>query len=312
MLRDQSPRILAILSILGGMFVIIINDAATKWLSGDYPVHEIVLVRSIVAIPITIFLLAPLEGARIQWVTRHPWLNIARGVLLAIANLGYFLGLAALPLAETMTLFFIAPLLITALSVPFLGERVGWRRWLAVLVGMLGVIIMLRPGDDLLHVAGLFPVIGAFAYASMQIIARHLGPIDRASTMALYLQVTFMLIAIMIGLCIGDGRFGGTGDPSLDFLLRAWRWPTLPHFGLMLIAGICIGIGGYLITQAYRIGPASMVAPFEYTALPWGLILGAALWGELPRPLSWLGMIFIVGGGLYVLCRERRTAPGET
>ena len=303
----RNPRLLAILSVVGGLFVIIINDAVTKWLSGDYPVHQIVLIRSVVAIPITIFVLAPLEGSRIQWRTENPWLNIARGVLLAIANLGYFLGLAALPLADTMTLFFIAPLLITALSVPFLGERVGWRRWLAVLVGMLGVIVMLRPGESLLAIAGVLPVFGALAYASMQTIARHLGPTDRASTMALYLQITFMFIAIAIGLTIGDGRFGGTGDPSLDFLLRAWRWPSPEHLGLMVLAGVCIGLGGYLITQAYRIGPASTVAPFEYTALPWGVLLGFTFWGELPSAISWLGMLLIVGSGLYVLYRERQT-----
>ena len=288
--------------------MIIINDAITKWLSGDYPVHQIVLVRSLVAIPITVLILAPLEGSRIQWRTTRPGLNIARGVLLAVANLGYFLGLAALPLADTMTLFFIAPLLITALSVPFLGEQVGWRRWLAVLAGMVGVIIILRPGVSVLAAAGVLPVIGALAYASMQTIARRLRTAERASTMALYLQVTFMLIAVVIGLCIGDGRFGGTGDPSLDFLLRAWRWPTSNHLGLMIIAGICIGLGGYLITQAYRIGPASIVAPFEYTALPWGILLGFAFWGELPSAFGWLGMLLIVGGGLYVLYREQQGA----
>lgn len=293
------------------MAIIVVNDVATKWMSEDYPVHEIVFVRSLVAIPLTVFVLAPLEGATIDLRTRHPLLNIARGVLLAVANLGYFLGLAALTLGDAMSIFFVAPLLITALSVPLLGEKVGLRRWMAVLIGLLGVVVMLRPGTGTVQLAAGLPVLGALAYALMQAIARRLGPTDRASTMALYLQVTFLVIASVIGIAIGDGRFGGTGDPSLDFLLRAWVWPTPEDLATMILCGVCIGVGGYLITQAYRIGPASMIAPFEYTALPWGLLLAFGLWHEVPGPGSLLGMSLIVGGGLYVLRRERVAAKSD-
>lgn len=304
----------AIASILAGMAVIVINDVATKWLSGDYPVHEIVFIRSFIAIPITALILAPMEGARMTLHTSHPILNITRGFLLALANLGYFLGLAAIPFGDAMALFFVAPLLITALSVPFLGEKVGPRRWCAVLVGMLGVVVMVRPGDGVLHIASILPVFGAFAYALMQSIARRLGPADRASTMALYLQITFLIISGCIGLSIGDGRFSGTGNPSWEFLLRAWVWPSLGDFLIMTLCGITIAFGGYLITQAYRIGPASMVAPFEYSALPWGVFLGIVLWGEFPGPTSVLGMSLIVGSGLYILHRERvqaRARPND-
>jgi drug/metabolite transporter (DMT)-like permease len=306
----DKQRLVAILSIVSGMIVLTVNDVAIKWLSGDYPVHEIVLVRTLVAIPLTVLVLAPFEGGPMRWRTAHPFLNVARGLLLALANLGYFLGLAALPLAETMSLFFVAPLFITALSAPLLGEKVGPRRWLAVLAGMLGVVVMLRPGEGMLQIAAVLPMIAALAYALMQSIARRLGPTDRASTMALYLQVTFLGVALAIGLAVGDGRYGGTGDPSLDFLLRAWRWPEPADLAIMGLCGVCIGVGGYLITQAYRIGPASMVAPFEYVALPWGALLGYGLWAEIPDSVTVLGMGLIVGSGLYVLLRERgREAP---
>jgi len=312
---DRSTPLTAITCILGGMGVIVVNDVATKWLSPNYPIHEIVLLRSFVAIALTVFVIAPLEGARLRVRTAHPWLNIARGGCLAVANLGYFLGLAAMSVGDAMSLFFVAPLVITALSVPILGERVGWRRWSAVLAGMLGVVFMLRPGSGGLKLAAFLPILGASAYALMQTIARRLGPTDRASTMAFYLQVTFLVIAATIGLSIGNGRYGGTGDPSLEFLLRAWRWPGLWDLGIMMLCGSCIGIGGYLITQAYRIGPASMVAPFEYTALPWGLFLGWWLWADVPGPRALAGMALIAGAGLYVAYGERveaRDGPRPT
>ena len=296
---------------MGGTFLVVVNDVAVKWISGAYPLHEIVLVRSVIVIPLILFVLAPLEGGRIRIRTAHPLLNISRGVLMAIANMGYFLGLAAMPLADAMAIFFIAPLFITALSVPLLGESVGYQRWLAVLVGMFGVIVMLRPGASAIHAAAGFPVVGALAYALMQSLARRLGPTDRASTMALYVHGTFFVIATVIGLTIGDGRFGGTGDASLDFLLRAWLWPAPRDLVTMMMCGLCMGIGGFLVTQAYRIGPASMVAPFEYTALPLGVILGIVLWNEIPGTSNLLGMALIVVGGLYVAYWEGRRKPGR-
>jgi drug/metabolite transporter (DMT)-like permease len=295
----------AVTCILAGMGFIVINDVATKWMSGTHPVHEIVFVRSLFALPLTVFILAPREGATLQIRTAHPYLNVTRGVLLAIANLGFFLGLAAMPLADAMSLFFVAPLFITMLSVPMLGERVGPQRWAAVCVGMIGVVLMLRPEGSTMQWAALLPIIGAFAYALMQTLARCLGAEDRASTMAFYVQVTFLIIAGFIGLCIGDGRFSGSAHPSLDFLTRAWTLPSSTDMGLLMLCGVCVGFGGYLITQAYRLGPPSVVAPFEYAALPLAVVIGYFLWDESPDGIALLGMLLIVGSGLYILQRER-------
>ena len=261
---------MGIFCIVSGMFVILLNDVIIKWISGDYPIHQIVLIRSLIAIPITL-LIVRFDGGWQGLKTKRPLLHLARGLLIVVANMCYFLGLAAMPLADAMALFFIAPLLITALSVPMLGEQVGWRRWLAVAVGMVGVLVMLRPAGGVIQLAAILPVIAAMAYALMQMLTRRLGTTDRASVMALYIQLTFVFVSSAIGLAIGDGRFAGGDNASLDFLLRAWHWPTAADAVAMAICGCCIGIGGYLLSQAYRLGQASVIAPFEYTALPWGV-----------------------------------------
>ena len=189
-------------------------------------------------------------------------------------------------------------------SVPLLGERVGPRRWFAVLVGLGGVTVMLRPGSGGFHPAFLLPLAAALAYALVQIMTRKLGMAEKASTMAFYIQLTFVVVSAAIGLTLGDGVLAGRGDPSLEFLLRAWVWPSTGDAMIMLAIGCLSGLGGYLISQAYRISEAALVAPFEYVALPLAVFWSVFLWGDWPDPISWLGIALIAGAGLYVFYRE--------
>lgn len=302
--NPQRAQLYGIICIVVGMFIVLLNDTAIKWISDRYPIHQIVLIRSLVAIPITLFI-ATFDGGWGGLKTRRPLIHLSRGLLIVIANMCYFLALAAMPLADAMALFFIAPLLITALSVPMLGEKVGIRRWLAVIAGMLGVIVMLRPTGGTMQWAAFLPLIAALAYALMQMLTRRLGVTDRATAMALYIQLTFIVTSSVIGLTIGDGRFAGNEHASLEFLLRAWHWPPLADFAVMVFCGITVGVGGYLLSQAYRLAEASVVAPFEYTALPWGVLLGFLIWGDIPGATTVLGIMLIIGSGLYVLYREK-------
>ena len=299
----SNAPIQGVLCVIGGITALSLQDALIKWLSGDYPLHEIVLARASVAILLTVFF-AHLEGGVGLLRTRRLHLHLIRGLLLVIANMCYFLALAAMPLAEAAAIFFVAPLFITALSVPFLGERVGLRRWAAVLVGMGGVMVMLRPADGIAEIAALLPLVAAFAYALMQMITRRLGATDRASALAFYIHLSFIVVSAAMGLAVGDGRFAGSGHPSLEFLLRAWAWPQATHALLMLACGFLVAVGAYLLSQAYRIAEANLVAPFEYTALPLAVIWGLLLWGDWPDATAVLGIALIVGSGLFVFYRE--------
>lgn len=303
-LANPAGNLLGIACVIGAAVTFTTQDMAIKWLSGDYPLHEIILARALVALTLTLSILVPLEGGfRILRTKRLP-LHLLRGLAVVIANMAFFTGLATLPLGEATAIFFVAPLFITALSVPLLGERVGPRRWFAILVGLGGVMVMLRPGSGGFHPAFLLPLAAALAYALLQIMTRKLGMAEKASTMAFYIQLTFVVVSSAIGLTLGDGVLAGRGDPSLEFLLRAWVWPSTGDAMIILAIGCLSGLGGYLISQGYRISEAALVAPFEYVALPLAVFWSVLLWGDWPNPISWLGIALIAGAGLYVFYRE--------
>ena len=295
----------AVSCILAGMFVITLQDTTVKWLSPDYALHQIMLTRSVIALGITLAFLR-FEGGFRLLRTRFPGLHMARGALLVGTSILFFLAIAAMPLGEAVALFFVAPLFITILSVLVLAERVGARRWGAVLVGFAGVAVMMRPGGDVFAWESLLPIGAALGYAAMQMLTRRLGATDRASAMAFYLQLSFIGFSLAVGLAVGDGRFAGTGNLSLDFLLRAWRWPETNDLWLFGWCGISSGVAGYLLSQAYRLGEAALVAPFEYSALPMAVAWGFLFWGDLPDGSAIVGMALILAAGAYILYRENR------
>ena len=296
-------RILGIACVVGAVTLFVLQDALVKWLSGGYPLHEIVLVRAASAIAVTLFMMR-LEGGIHLLRTRRIGLHLARSGLLVVANCAFYTALAAMAIAEATSIFFVAPLLITALSALLLHDTVGLRRWAAVCVGLAGVVVMLRPGEGVLRLVALLPIVAASAYALMQILTRRLGASERASTIAFYSQAGFIAASVAIGLVAGDGRFATEDDPSLAFLLRAWTVPSARDAALFLAVGVLNGFGGYLMSQAYRISRPSAIAPFEYVALPMAVMWGVVFFGDWPDLVTWAGMALICSSGLYVLHRE--------
>lgn len=305
--RSDQPG-LGILCILAGMTCISINDMLIKQLSDNYPLHQMVFVRSVIGIGCNIIILQ-FEGGWSSMKTDQPVLHIIRGLAVVFANMAFFAALAAMPLADATALFFVAPLFITLLSIPLLGEQVGPRRIIAVVVGFAGVLIMMRPGQSTIEVpfwVTMLPIIAAFAYAFMQILTRKLGISARASVLAIYLQSTFIVVSALFWLIAGDGRFVDQVDnPSLIFLLRAWQWPEAGDLWMFLALGINAGVIGYTLSQAYRLTNAATVAPFEYVALPLAIFWGWLIWQDWPSTQVWIGIGLIAGAGIYVFVRER-------
>ena len=282
------------------------QDMAIKWLSGGYALHQIVFIRALIAITLTLGIFVPLEGGYGNLRSRRLPLHLLRALMLVIANMTFFTGLSVLPLGEATAIFFVAPILITALSVPLLGEKVGPVRWLAVTVGLCGVLIMLQPGAKAFQWATLLPLAAAFAYAMLQILTRKIGIAEKASTMAFYIQVSFITVSAAIGLAFGDGTYAMPDRPVLDFLLRAWIWPPSEDLAIMVVIGCLNAVGGYLISQGYRVAEAGLVAPFEYVALPMAVAWGVLVWGEWPALTTWIGILIIAGCGLFIFYRETR------
>ena len=198
-------------------------------------------------------------------------------------------------------------------SVIFLGEKVGVHRWLAVIVGLVGAIIMLRPGTASFQYAALLPLAAAFCYAGLHTLTRKIGVTEKASTMAFYIQLTFIVVSGIIGLSFGDGRHANAGGAAGEFLLRAWMWPSLGDYVFLIGIGVASAAGGYLISQAYRLCEAAVIAPFEYLALVLAIVWGIWFFDEWPDVVAWTGIGLILAGGLYVFWRETvRNRPVAT
>lgn len=295
-------------------FSFTLNDVGIKFLSGDYPLHQVVFARTLVAMALTLAVFVPMEGGYAGLKTKRPLMHLARAFCAVFANMCFFTSFATLDLGEASTIFFISPLLITAFGVVLLREQVGWRRWAAVVVGLLGVVIVLQPGTSTFQAAALLPIAAAAGYGLLHVFTRLIGGTEKASTLAFYIQFTFIFVAGGIGLAFGDGRFAGSGSPSLEFLLRAWIWPQGTDWLVLFAIGIASGVGGYCISQAYRMAQANVIAPFEYLALPFAILWGYLLFGEHLRIHVWLGIPLIVGAGLFVVWREavnQRAKPRE-
>lgn len=301
---------LGILFILAGVTAISVNDMLIKQLSGGYPLHQMVFIRSSVGIVFSLMILQ-WEGGFHLLKTRTPWLHVLRGLLIVVANMTFFAALAVLPLADATALFFVAPLMITLLSIPLLGEKVGPWQIGAVVVGFAGVVVMMKPwaGQAALGVprAVLFlPVIAALTYALNQLLTRRLGVTTSAAALAVWIQGTFIVVSVMFWLAAGDGRFAvGLENGSLQFLLRAWVWPADSDIWLFAGLGFNSAIIGYCLSQAYRMADAATVAPFEYVGLPLAVFWGWIIWAELPDLWVSLGIVLIMGSGLFVFLREK-------
>jgi drug/metabolite transporter (DMT)-like permease len=267
-----------------GLFALM--DAGLKLLSAHYPPFQVASLRGLASLPfVLVWALAtvgPRGLARVRWP-----LHLLRGALGVLMMASFVYALRVLPLSTAYTVFFVAPLLITALSVPVLGERVGPRRWIAIGVGFLGVLVVLRPtGEGVLTTAGLAVLLSALGYAVSAITVRVLARTD--STQA-------MVVWLMSSIALGAG-------------LLAWpEWtPVQPqHLWLIVGVGVAGAVAQYCVTEAFRHGEASSIAPLEYTALLWGVLLDYALWQLLPDGMTWVGAAIIVVSGLYLLHRER-------
>jgi drug/metabolite transporter (DMT)-like permease len=191
------------------------------------------------------------------------------------------------------------------LSVLFLAERVGPRRWIAVAVGFAGVVVMVRPGSALFDWAALLPVFSGLAYGASMVAARRMGTRHTAAALAFWGNAVFLAFALLLSLALGRGGMAQDAHPSLGFLLRGWAMPSARDLALMTACGPIAAAGLTLLTQAYRIAEANVVAPFEYTGMVWGVLWGWLFWRDWPDAVGWTGIAIIVGAGLYVLYRER-------
>ena len=282
----------AMLTMLVAVALFALMDAGLKQLAAHYPPFQVASLRGAASFPLV--LVWALATAGVKPLIQVRWsLHLLRGVLGVAMMTAFVYAVARLPLSTTYSIFFVAPLLITAMSVPFLGEKVGPRRWTAIAIGLVGVLVLLRPtGEGLISLSALAVLLAAAMYAVSAITVRILARTDSTQS---------MMVWLMAMIAIGAG-------------VLAWpQWTPVRSEDWWLIAGIGVAgaLGQYAITEAFRLGEASLIAPLEYTALVWGVLLDLTLWGVLPDAITWVGAGIIIASGLYLVRRERVHAEAE-
>lgn len=269
---------------LVGDFLFALNDAMGKWLVSTLPVGEVLLVRSIAAFVVLGPMIARRRFSELVFVER-PALQVLR-VIGASADVGlFYAAVASLPLADVMTFYMAGPIYVAAASHFFLGERIGWRRWLAILVGFIGVIIALKPSAAMFSLPAIFGLAGSAGFAMTLVLNRVLRA-THDSTLVAWQATAALLVGAV--LCLGS-----------------WRQPTSLELGGMLLLGIVASIGHLMIARSLKMAPASVLAPLQYTLLLWAFLLGFAFFGDVPEKQVVVGSLIIVTAGLFIFHRKR-------
>jgi drug/metabolite transporter (DMT)-like permease len=276
----------AIIAMLGAIVCLSGMDALGKALVLRLPVVEVIFVRSC----LVMVMLAPLVvlgGGRAALRTAQPWTHALRVGFAAIAIVTFFTALRELPLATAIAIGFAAPLFMTLLSIPLLGEKVGPHRWAAVIVGFLGVVVIARPSaDDAFSLAALLAVVSCLFYGANMVLTRRLTRTDGDLALLVYLNG---------GVCLVMAA-------AAPFFWTPLGWA---EFGLIAAMAAMLLLGQFFMVRAFRHGSVGLVAPFHYLELPLAAAIGWLVWREMPGPNVWYGAVIVVAAGLYIIWRER-------
>lgn len=265
-------------------------DATAKFLVARYPVVEVVWARFVFHMVFVVIVLAPqLRG---HMVTRGPWLQLGRSLLLLSTTVLFFFGVKLLPLADASAIMFTSPILLTVLAIPLLSEHVGPRRWAAVMVGFVGALIVVRPGMGIMGAGAALLLAAALCNALYQLVTRRVRTTDGPLTTLLY---TALVGAVLLTLVM----------PAV------WVTPQPEHWPLFALLGVFGGAGHFALIKAFQRAPAAVVAPFSYATLLWATAFGFVIFDELPDVWTIVGASIIAGGGLYILHRERSRRVGS-
>lgn len=265
-------------------FFMSINNAILKWMTAGYPAGEILFIRGIfLFLPIAYFVwrAGGVKSLRINSMRGHA----LRAGIVVVSAFCYVNGLRFVPLADATAISFTGPLFVAVLAIPILGEVVGWRRWSAIVIGFLGVLIIIRPSGDVMRYAVLLPLASAFFAAARDVLTRRMTARETSNS----ILMTTSVVLALAGLCT---------------LPWGWKVPLVGDVAIMAVAGILNGVGHFCMIESFRAAEAGLVSPFKYSGMLWAVGLGYLLWAELPDIWVATGSLIVIASGLYILHRE--------
>ena len=301
-IKNNNPK--GIIFILLAMFVFSVQDSIMKYIYNFASLYEIYLIRTLVSLGI-ILLFLKLTKKPIIFKTQYPLLTFCRVVLFFFGFSFFYVSLTVLPLGTATALFFVTPFLITIFAKFFLKEQIGPRRWLAVVVGFIGVYIILNPDFSNFDYMSLTPILCALCYSLSMIIIKLTSEKDSVYTQTFSFYIGAIIISIVFYFIIGDGEYNTINHPASQFIFREWFTNLETSMLLMVITGITASLAFIFIFTAYRIASPAVVSPFEYSILLWSSLSGWYFFNEVPDLNTIIGMLLIVFGGIYIFIREK-------
>ena len=301
-MKNNNPR--GIILILLGMMIFSVQDSIMKYIYNFVSLYEVYLIRTLVSF-VVILLFLKIAKKPIIFKTQYPLLTYCRVILFFFGFSSFYISLTVMPLVTATALFFVTPFLITIFAKFFLKEQIGPRRWLAVIIGFVGVYIILNPNFSNFDYLSLTPIFCAFCYSLSMIIIKKTSEKDSVYTQTFTFYFGAIIISLIFYFIIGDGQYNTTDHPAFQFIFREWFTALETSMLIMIVTGLTASVAFLLLFSAYRIASPAVVSPFEYSILLWSSLSGWFFFNEIPDLKTIIGIILIVCGGIYIFIREK-------
>ena len=299
---NNNPK--GILFILTGMALFSIQDSLIKYIFEDAALYELYFGRTLTAL-ILLALYLKITSQKLVMKTYYPLLTTVRVICFFFGFSFFYISLTYMSLAMANALFFSSPFFISILAIVFLGEKVGIRRWLAIIVGFLGVYIVLNPNFENFDYTKLAPVACALFYAISMTITKITSEKDSVFSQMFHLYIGAIGISIIFFIFTGKGQFNTFSNPTLQFILREWFTNPTFSWPFIIIMGLVASLSFYFVFSAYSIASPSVVSLFEYSLIIWAIIIGYLLFNDIPTVRTFIGVALIIGAGVYIYIREK-------
>ena len=301
-MKNNNPK--GIILILLGMMIFSVQDSIMKYIYNFVSLYEVYLIRTLVSF-VVILLFLKITKKPIIFKTQYPLLTYCRVVLFFFGFSSFYISLTVMPLVTATALFFVTPFLITIFAKFFLKEEIGPRRWLAVIIGFVGVYIILNPNFSNFDYLSLTPIFCAFCYSLSMIIIKKTSEKDSVYTQTFTFYIGAIIISLIFYFIIGDGQYNTTDHPAFQFIFREWFTSLETSMLIMIVTGLTASVAFLLLFSAYRIASPAVISPFEYSIIIWSSLSGWFFFNEIPDLKTIIGIFLIVCGGIYIFFREK-------
>ena len=299
---NNNPK--GILLILSGMALFSIQDSLIKYIFEESALYELYFGRTLTAL-ILLFIFLKFTSQKLVFKTHYPLLTCCRVICFFFGFSFFYISLTYMSLAMANALFFSSPFFISILAIIFLGEKVGIRRWIAILVGFIGVYIVLNPDFENFNYMKLAPVACALFYAISMTITKITSDKDNVYSQMFHLYIGAIGISILFFIFTGKGQFNTFSDPTFQFITREWFTNPTYAWPYIVAMGFVAAVSFYCVFSAYSVASPSVVSLFEYSIIIWAIIIGYVLFNDVPTIRTFVGVALIIGAGVYIYLREK-------